>query len=201
MQGALCQLRQLRSLYIGIDHNNSTHPSTSQLMVEIAAALPDLATLQWQESGSCTGVSDWAAAFSDDFVTAVAGESNCLSQAKGLRLLQTNNSVFRDLQSLLLPSLQYLALSNDPLHGDLLLLLQQQCSTLSELYLVKCYVDNMCSSSCLLSIGRACPRLRVLVLHTLEDNFFLHEVGVGMPFPLAPYNSNEYIRQGQSQIL
>ena len=165
-------------------------------MVQIAAELPDLATLQWRESGPCSRVSNWAAAFSDDFVTAVAGESSCHSQAKGLRLLQINNSDLKDVQSLL-PSLQYLALSNEhiPLHGDLLLLLQQRCSTLSELYLVNCQMTGMHRPPCLSKIGRACPRLRVLVLHTLDDNFFLHEVGVGMPFPLAPCNSNESTRQ------
>ena len=183
MQDALLQLRQLRSLYIGIHHleESASHTMPSQLLSDLAAGLPALATLQWNEScgpEECV----WPGAFSDDFITTLAEESSRQGPVQGLRLLQANDSGFEPMRSLP-PSLQYLALSNEilPIRGNVLLLLER-CSSLRELYLLN-QEEGAHDMPNLVQVAAACPRLRVLVFHIWSSKL---QVSTSMLLPIAP---------------
>lgn len=179
MQGVLCQLRQLRSLYIGIEYESGKALGTSELLHSIAAGMPHLATLQWHESDELSGITDRAAAFSDDFVTALAEERCSSAGAGGLRLLQASNNDFAHVGPLP-PSLQYLAISNGgtPLFNDVPMLLER-CSALRELYLLSCQTTD--SLPALRDIGLMCPRLRVLVFDMLGAPYQIRSVSGRTP--------------------
>ena len=134
------------------------------LLMDISAALPSLATLQWEEESPVyadgTPYSDWQCS-----PASVASEAAESPAGAGLRLLHAEKCSFEAVSELP-ASLQRLSICNRLSHHTFLHerldLLLAPCAALRELSIVLTYKIAPLD---LPAIAAACPELRVLVLH------------------------------------
>ena len=183
VQATICHCKQLRSLHIAYKVGKadatghwkaSPVPDASSLLMDFAAALPKLATLQWRDLAAAHA-EQRARHMSPAFIVRAAAESPAGS---GLRVLQAEQCSF-DAVHALPASLQVLSLRMGttnvrPLREGLGLLLAP-CAALRELYVLQ-YARCRAASVDLPSIAAACPVLRVLVLHVHLEASCEHEV-------------------------
>ncbi len=175
MQDTICQCKQMSSLRIvfvgrkeddhGSEEDEDDLPDASSLLMGFSAALPNLATLQWEEDApfyAYGGEWECSPAFS------ARKESPESLAGAGLRLLHTQKCTFKAV-SQLPASLQTLSLCNRPDYCYPLLerlhTLLAPCATLCELYILQTVNHKVLD---LPAIAAACPALRVLVLHELD---------------------------------
>ena len=175
MQETICQCKQLYTLHIEykVGKRFGPPPDASSLLMELSAALPNLATLHWRESElfslQRTPTRYIFSAFTASpyrrpgLARTVAAETLAGS---GLRLLQTEACSFSN--AALPATLQVLSLRNtgracQPLRERLDLLLAP-CAALRELYVQQLDISDAACLDLPL-IAALCPALRVLVLH------------------------------------
>ena len=167
VQDTICQCKQLSSLHIAFEADDwgddDPDKDASDFLMDIAAALPKLATLQWEERPPVNADPDkWQ--FSPAFSARKADGSPA---GAGLRLLHAEKCMLESVSGLP-ASLQVLSMCNRvgdcfPLREGLDQLLAP-CAALRELYLVHTYTLEPLD---LPAIAAACPKLRVLVLHII----------------------------------
>ena len=169
MQDTICQCKQLRLLNLGFEPGEDDYvdaEDASLLLVDLIDALPNLATLQWEESAPV-----YASDYEWECTHAFARKESLESPAgSGLRLLHAEYCTFEGFPELP-ASLQILSLCNRlsgsyPLPERLDLLLAP-CAALCELYIL---LMHKAAQLDLPAIAAACPALRVLVLSVLVHN-------------------------------
>ena len=181
MQETIGQCQQLFTLHIAykVGKRFGPPPDASSLLMDLSAALPNLATLQWRESELFSlqrkPTRHIFSAFNANpyrrpgLARTVTAETLAGS---GLRLLQTEACSFSN--AALPATLQVLSLRNtgracQPLRERLDLLLAP-CAALRELYVQQLDISD---AACLdlPVIATSCPALRVLVLHVRTQDF------------------------------
>ena len=167
VQDTICQCKQLRLLNLGFEPGEDDYvdaEDASLLLVDLIDALPNLATLHWEESAPV-----YASGYEWECTHAFSArkESPESPAGSGLRLLHAEKCTFEGFPELP-ASLQTLSLCNRlsgcyPLPERLDLLLAP-CAALSELYILLMHKSEQLD---LPAIAAACPGLRVLVLSVL----------------------------------
>ena len=171
LQDAICQCKQLRTLYIGRDEGAGPPQDASSLLMDFSAALPNLTALQWLEAAPRRmGTRHTFSAFvSVPYMDMKATESLA---GPGLRLLQAEQCRFEDVPALP-ASLQMCSLRSweldCPYPLDRLHLLLAPCAALRELYILRVTLSGAALLD-LPSIAATCPALQVLVLHVLMED-------------------------------
>ena len=173
MQDTICQCKHLCSLNIVFQSSGEEdydsekdydEGDASSLLMEFSSALPNLATLQWEEKAPFyLDGNTWQC--SPAFGARKAAKS---PNGAGLRLLHAEKCTFEAV-SQLPASLQTLPLCNRqdycyPLLERLHKLLAP-CAALCELYILHTANHKVLD---LPAVAAACPALRVLVLHVLD---------------------------------
>ena len=175
-QDTICQCKQLWSLNVTFkaDLAAGSAPDASSLLMDLSAALPNLAALQWR-NGYYVQQAEHAR---HTFAAFIAKPSLGMEAAEtlvgpGLRLLQAEQCSFASVAALP-ASLQVFLLQNmarrgrlhHPLNAKLDKLLAPCAPALRELYIVQ-----VCTAASLdvPKLAACCPALRVLVLHTFME--------------------------------
>ena len=170
LQDTICQCKQLRAFHVAFKVVSRAHtvsrqpmPEASGLLMELRAALPELAVLQWREliPARCT---PHTRHMSSALTAGIAAESPA---GCGLRLLQAEQCSFASVPALP-ASLQVFWLCNGlsvrhPQPESLNKLLAP-CAALRELYILQ-YRSFKPVPLNLSVLTTACPALQVLVLH------------------------------------
>lgn len=168
-QGTIRQCKLLTSLRITFDFAGEGGPpaDASSLIMDLVAALPNLATLHWEEEPSTKSQPRHKQAF-----PVYTGEKAAESLAGSrLRLMQAEHCTF-DAVAALPASLRIFSLWNGMGHHhknyNRLDMLLAPCTALRELYILQCTLCRPASLDLSL-IAACCPALRVVVLHVLRE--------------------------------
>ena len=174
LQDTICQCQHLQSLHIAYDDDRKGmigDPTPSSFLMDLSAALPNLAMLHWRDAKARRRTSTrhiFSAFNANPFDRPGLPKTQAAETLAGprLRVLQAEECSFAA-ASALPASLQVLSIMNGYFsHVKRLELMLAPCAALRELYLrqfCNCDADALD----LPLIATSCPRLRVLVVHVL----------------------------------